>query len=76
MKTSNGSPRRWRRRIQADRRAQLLVAFDRSGLSAAAFARQHGLNYTTFKGCGFSCRTGIVQRRFELFLGQTAELAS
>jgi transposase-like protein len=57
MKTSKGSPRRWRRRTQADRRAQLLAAFDRSGLSAAAFARQHSLNYTTF--CGWR------QRRFQ-----------
>jgi transposase-like protein len=36
------------------RRARLLAAFDRSGLSAAAFARQHGLNYTTF--CGWRQR--------------------
>ena len=36
------------------RRAQLLLAFDRSGLSAAAFARQHDLNYTTF--CGWRQR--------------------
>ena len=50
MKTSNASSRRRLRRTQADRRAQLLTAFDRSGLSAAAFARQHALNYTTFCG--------------------------
>jgi hypothetical protein len=31
-----------------------LAAFERSGLSAAAFARQHGLNYTTF--CGWRQR--------------------
>jgi hypothetical protein len=31
-----------------------LTAFDRSGLSAAAFARQHGLTYTTF--CGWRYR--------------------
>ena len=30
------------------RRGQLLAAFARSGLSAAAFARQHGIVYTTF----------------------------
>jgi transposase-like protein len=34
----------------AARRARVLAAFDRSGLSAAAFARRHGLNYTTFCG--------------------------
>lgn len=45
MKISNRSP---------GQRAQLLAAFDRSGLSAAAFARQHGLNYTTF--CGWRQR--------------------
>jgi hypothetical protein len=54
MKTSNGSPRRRSKRTPADHRAQLLAAFDRSGLSAAAFARQQGLNYTTF--CGWRQR--------------------
>jgi hypothetical protein len=46
MKTSNPPSRP--RRTDAARRAQLLGAFERSGLSAAAFARQHKLNYTTF----------------------------
>lgn len=41
-------------RTDAAQRAQVLVAFDRSGLSAAAFARQQGLNYTTF--CGWRQR--------------------
>ena len=41
-------------RIPPFRRAKLLAAFDRSGLSAAAFARQQGLNYTTF--CGWRHR--------------------
>ena len=59
MKTSNGSPRRWRRRTQAERRTQLLAAFDRSGLSAAAFTRQHGLNYTTF--CGWRQRRAAAK---------------
>ena len=54
MKRSNGSPRRRFRHTQADRRELLLAAFDRSGLSAAAFARQQGLNYTTF--CGWRHR--------------------
>jgi transposase-like protein len=54
MKRSTGFPRHRFRRTQADRRAQLLAAFDRSGLSAAAFARQHSLNYTTF--CGWRQR--------------------
>ena len=36
------------RRNAAAQRAQLLRAFDRSGLSAAAFARRHQLRYTTF----------------------------
>jgi transposase-like protein len=54
MKTSRGSPRHRRRRTDAQRRAQLLAAFDRSGLSAAAFARQQGLRYTTF--CGWRHR--------------------
>ena len=38
------------KRTDAAARARLLAAFDRSGLSAAAFARQHGLHYTTFCG--------------------------
>ena len=36
------------------RRIQLLAKFDRSGISAAAFARQHGIAYTTF--CGWRHR--------------------
>jgi transposase-like protein len=41
-------------RITPLRRAKFLAAFERSGLSAAAFARQQGLNYTTF--CGWRQR--------------------
>lgn len=52
MKTSTRSRRTQRTTIAA--RARLLAAFDRSGLSAAAFARQHQLNYTTF--CGWRHR--------------------
>jgi hypothetical protein len=54
MKSSNGSPRSRRQRTPPSRRSQLLAAFDRSGLSAAAFARQHGIGYTTF--CGWRHR--------------------
>ena len=36
------------------RRTQLLAKFDHSGLSAAAFARQHGIGYTTL--CGWRHR--------------------
>lgn len=54
MKTFNGSPRRRSARTDAAQRVQILAAFDRSGLSAAAFARQHGINYTTF--CGWQQR--------------------
>lgn len=46
MESSNGSPRH--KPIDAKRRAELLAEFDRSGLTAAAFARQQGLHYTTF----------------------------
>jgi hypothetical protein len=42
------------RRTSAQQRAQLLAAFDRSGLSAAAFARKHHIHYTTF--CGWRQR--------------------
>jgi len=36
------------------RRVELLAAYDRSGMSAAGFARQHNINYTTF--CGWRQR--------------------
>jgi hypothetical protein len=52
MKSFN--PHSRARRSSASQRAQLLTAFDRSGLSAAAFARKHQLNYTTF--CGWRQR--------------------
>ena len=54
MKSTNGFARQRRSRTSTAQRAQLLAAFERSGLSAAAFARQHGLNYTTF--CGWRQR--------------------
>ncbi len=54
MKSTNGFRRPRRRRITPSRRAQLLAAFDRSGLSAAAFARRHGIGYSTF--CGWRHR--------------------
>lgn len=54
MKKSNGSPHRVRKPTTAQRRAQLLAAFDRSGLSVSAFARRHGIHYTTF--CGWRQR--------------------
>ena len=50
MKTNKASPPSRSSRTDAAHRAQLLAVFDCSGLSAAAFARQHGLNYTTFCG--------------------------
>jgi transposase-like protein len=54
MKITNRPARA--RRTTAAERTQLLTAFARSGLSAAAFARQHALNYTTF--CGWRQRQG------------------
>jgi transposase-like protein len=51
MKQIRVSPRRRRAaRTDAAQRAQLLAAFDRSGLFAADFARQHGVHYTTLSG--------------------------
>jgi len=50
MKRFNGSARRRRKHINSKRRAQLLAAFDQSGLSAADFARQQGIHYATFWG--------------------------
>jgi transposase-like protein len=37
-----------RLRYSQAQRTELLEAFDRSGLSAMAFARQHGISYQTF----------------------------
>jgi hypothetical protein len=54
MKQHRVSQRRRAPRTDAARRAQLLTAFDRSGLSAADFARQQGVHYTTF--CGWRQR--------------------
>jgi hypothetical protein len=48
MKQTSVSPRRRAARTDAAQRAQLLAAFDRSGLSAAEFARQQRVHYTTF----------------------------
>lgn len=54
MKSSNGFARRRRRLTSPNRRLELLAAFEDSGLSAAAFARQQGIGYTTF--CGWRHR--------------------
>jgi len=54
MNTTSGSATSRSRRVGAAQRAQVLAAFDRSGLSAAAFAREHGIHYTTF--CGWRAR--------------------
>ena len=60
MKTNQVSPHGRSARTDAAHRAQLLAAFDRSGLSAAAFARQHGLNYTTF--CGWRAQRAKTRK--------------
>ena len=52
MKTSKHRART--RRATFEQRTQLLAAFERSGKTAAAFARRHRLNYTTF--CGWRQR--------------------
>jgi hypothetical protein len=54
MKRNAVFPRRRAPRTDAARRAQLLEAFDSSGLSAANFVCQHGVHYTTF--CGWRQR--------------------
>lgn len=59
MKTKKASPRSRSARTDASHRTQLLATFDRSGLSAAAFARQQGLNYTTF--CGWRSQRAKTQ---------------
>jgi len=59
MKRLHGSTRLRSPRTDAARRAQLLAEFDRGGLSAADFARQHGIHYTTF--CGWRQRRDKAQ---------------
>ena len=54
MKSSNGFPRHRRPRTRPSRRTQLLAAFSRSGLSAAAFAHEQGIGSSTF--CGWRHR--------------------
>jgi hypothetical protein len=54
MKSLPVSPRRRARRTDAAQNAHLLAACERSSLSACAFSRQQGLNYTTF--CGWRQR--------------------
>ena len=46
LSSSDGLPRQ--RRTNPAERAELLDAFERSGLSGAAFARKHGIRYGTF----------------------------
>ena len=48
MKIINVTNRLRSARTDASQRAKILAAFESSGLSAGAFVRQHGLNYTTF----------------------------
>ncbi len=59
MKRSNGSLRHRRPPTPPARRRQLLAAFDRSRLSAAAFARRYDIGYTTF--CGWRHRRAETQ---------------
>jgi transposase-like protein len=54
VKQNSVSRRRRAVRTDAAQRAQLLAAFDRSGLSATDFARRHDIHYTTF--CGWRRR--------------------
>ena len=54
MKSSHGLTRRRQRGTSPNRRLELLAAFEDSGMSAAAFARQQGIGYTTF--CGWRHR--------------------
>lgn len=54
MNDSKRFQSRRRPRTSPNRRTELLAAFDRSGLSAATFAREQGIRYTTF--CGWRHR--------------------
>jgi hypothetical protein len=54
----NEAGRKWVR-IDPQRRAGLIEEFERSDLTAAAFARRHRLNYGTF--CGWLHRRAQVE---------------
>ena len=56
------------RRTSLTERAALLRAFERSGLSAAAFARQHGLGYSTFYHWRRQARTATAPAFVEVDL--------
>jgi transposase-like protein len=56
------------RRTSLTERAVLLQAFERSGLSAAAFARQHGLGYSTFYHWRRQARTATAPAFVEVEL--------
>jgi transposase-like protein len=53
----NISPAVTRTRTSPEKRRQILSAFERSGLSAAVFARQHGIGYSTL--CAWRSRQAI-----------------
>lgn len=59
MKNANGFVRPRQARTSLTQRARLLAQFERSGLSAAAFARQHRLHYTTF--CNWRQRQAKIE---------------
>lgn len=46
-----------RRKISAKRREKLLAMFEGSGMSSAAFARKHGIGYSTL--CGWRNRAKV-----------------
>lgn len=69
------SARRRARRRDRIERAKILAAFERSGLSAAAFARRQGINYTTF--CAWRSKHATSPAFVEVQLdeaGSTTEL--
>jgi transposase-like protein len=58
VETGETHDRRGRRAMPRTRRLELIQAFRASGLTMAKFARQEGINYTTF--AGWVHRTGAV----------------
>jgi len=58
MKRSSSSGHQRRQRFSRDRRKELLAAFERSGLSATAFARKHGLGCSTLHAWRRQARNG------------------
>ncbi len=75
MKSSNGLPPCCCHHTAPVRRAHLLAAFERSGLSAAAFARQQGIAATPRSAAGVTARPEEGVKEGAVRVGSTPALS-